>query len=317
VAGGGQDGPGGPVGPVSVGSSGDGGFDVAFGSGSASFDTSGDPQSAQAPARLDDGTSPIAGNPIVARADSGAANFAWTVNEGGAGGVGVLERDPNGTPTQNVLSADTGGDIHAADLAGSDIGDAVIGFLQGDGTNETINVATINAPPGAFDVAAPPTWTNARRVLLQWDPAPHGMTPETYTLLIDDQDVADGLTGTTYTLRPSQAGDGIHTVSVSATDSQQQATDSSTSELLIDRTAPQVSLRRRGHTLTVTVSDGPRGQVSGVADGGTSVRWGDRRASTGTRRLSHTYRHGGAFTINVSTTDNAGNTRRLRKRVRL
>jgi hypothetical protein len=317
VDGGAQDGPVGPVGPVSVGSSGDGGFDVSFGSGSASFDTSGDPASAQTPARLDDGTSPIAGNPIVSRADSGAANFAWVVNEGGAGGVGVLERDPNGTPTQNVLSADTGGDIHAVDLAGSDIADAVIGFLQGDGTNQTINVATINAPPGAFDVAAPPTWTDARRVPLEWDPAPHGMTPVTYTLLVDDQDVADGLHGTSYSLWPSQAGDGIHTVSVSATDTQQQETDSSTSELLIDRTAPRISLRRRGRTLRVAVSDGPRGQVSGVAGGSTKVSWGDKRRSSGSRKLTHNYQRDGSFTIKIVALDNAGNRRVVKKRVRL
>ena len=315
----GANGPAGDLTPVSIGSAGDGTFDLAFGVDSSSFNASGAEDHVSRPSRLDQGGSTAPGNPLAARGDSDGANFIWTVNQGGAGGVGVLERDPDGTPTQNILSADTGGDVHATALAGSDLGDAIMGFLQGDGTNQTINVSTINAPPGAFNVATPPSWVNTKRLLLSWDPSPHGMTPVTYTVLIDDQDVADGLRNNAYRLTPSQAPDGVHAVSVSATDPLLQETDSSTAKLLIDRTAPRLSLRlsRGRRRLTVGATDGPRGQVSGVEGGSTVVHWGDGRTSYGTRSLSHTFRHHGRYTVRVSATDNAGNTRHLTRKVRV
>ena len=315
----GLNGPTGAVGMVGIGSAGDGTFDLAFGVDNSSLNASGAEDHVSAPARLDQGSTSVPGNPRVARGDNDGANFIWTLSQGGAGGIGVLERDPDGTPTQNILSADTGGDIHATALAGSDFGDSILGFLQGDGTNQTIDVATINVPPGVFNVATPPTWVNTKRLLLDWDPAPHGMTPVTYTVLIDDQDVVDGLRRTSFRLSPSQAPDGVHAVSVSAIDPLLQETDSATAKLLIDRTAPRLSLavNRRRRRATIRASDGPRGQVSGVADGSTVVHWGDGRTSFGTRALAHTYRRGGAYTVRVSATDNAGNTRRLKRKVRV
>lgn len=317
----GANGPAGSLGSVDIGSAADGTFDLAFGVDSASFTATGAEDHVNAPARLDQGGTSAPGNPLVARGDNDGANFIWTLSQGGAGGVGVLERDPDGTPTvaNPPLSADTGGDIHGTALAGSDVGDAIIGFLQGDGSNQTINVATINVPPGAFNVATPPTWVNTNRVQLNWDTAPHGMTPVTYTVLIDDQDVVDGLTGTSYMLSPAQAPDGVHAVSVTASDPLTQQTDSGTAQLLIDRTAPALSVAadRRRRRAVVRASDGPRGQVSGVADGGTVVHWGDGRTSFGTGKLTHGYRRHGTYTIRVSSTDNAGNTRRLARRVRV
>ena len=127
------------------------------------------------------------------------------------------------------------------------------------------------------------------------------------------------VSGTSYRLTPSQAPDGVHAVSVSATDPLLQETDSSTAKLLIDRTAPRLSLRvsRGRRRITVGAADGPRGQVSGVAGGSTVVHWGDGRTSFGTRTVSHTYRRHGRYTVRVSATDNAGNTRHLKRKVRV
>jgi hypothetical protein len=135
------------------------------------------------------------------------------------------------------------------------------------------------------------------------------MTSVTYTVLIDDQDVADGLRRTAYRLSPSQIPDGPHAVSISATDPLQQTTDSSTAELLIDRTPPKVSLsvRRGFHRLRIRVNDGRRGQVSGVSPGSSTVKWGDGNRSTGGKSLSHRYKRGGRYRLRISVADVAGN----------
>lgn len=312
VDGGGANGPVGGVGPVAIGSGADGSWDLGFGSGSSSFDIRGAEGHVGRPARLDDGRSSLPGDPLVGRADSGGAVLAWPVDAG----VSVLERDPDGTPTQQEISANTGGAVHATDLAASDFGDAVIGFLQGDGAGQTIDAGTVNAPPGAFNVSTPPTWVNSKHLLLQWDPSPHGMTPVSYTVLIDDQDVADGLHRLSYRLNRSQIPSGIHTVSISATDPSLQATDSPTALLMIDRRPPRVSISTRSGRLVVRLSDGPRHQVSGLSPGSTVVRWGDGHSSSGTSRLSHAYSRPGSYLVKVSASDNAGNSVHFKRRVR-
>ncbi len=313
VDGGGRDGPSGALGPISVGSANDGSWDVGFGSGSASLDVTGSEAGPRAPARLDDGRSSAPGDPLAARAESGAGVFAWRID----GGLGVLERDVDGTPTEQPVFGATGGAVHGFDLAGSDLGDGVLGFLQGDGAYQTIDAATVNAPPGAFNVSVPPTWVRSRSLRLSWDPSLHGMTPVSYGVLLDDQDIADHLGGLSYNLRPSQIPDGIHTVQITATDPSNQVTGSPVGFVKIDRRAPRVRILRRRGTELVQVSDGPRGQVSGVAQGSTTVRWGDGRRSVGTGRLSHRYRRRGSFRILVTARDNVGNVARVKRSVRL
>jgi hypothetical protein len=143
------------------------------------------------------------------------------------------------------------------------------------------------------------------------------MTGVTYSVLVDDADVADGLKGFAYRLREGQIPNGPHAIAVSATDPLLQTTDSSTSELLIDRRAPRVSINsRRGYTtVQVRVNDGPKGQVSGIPGGATTVNWGDGHRSFGRLLLKHTYKHGGVFRVKVSTVDGAGNHKRVTRKV--
>jgi hypothetical protein len=320
IDGGATDGPIGNLGPVSIGSSQDGSFDAGFGVDAASFDAGGAEDHVNPPIRIDGGSSSIAGNPLVARGDGGGVDFAWQVNEGGSGGVRVLERDPDGTPSTRPLSSDAGGVVHALQLAGSDYGDAIVGFLQGDGANQTIDVASVNEPPGAFAVAAPGKWVNFKRVTLNWDFSPHGMTPVSYSVLVDDQDIVDGLGGLSYTLGQSVIPDGAHTIQVVATDTNGQTTDSGAAQLLIDRTPPKVTVQvsRGSRRVTVRANDGPTGEVSGLAGGSLTIRWGDgRRSSFGTRSFSHAYHKGGTYTVVVTVSDNAGNRARVTRSVRV
>jgi hypothetical protein len=314
VDGGGAEGPAGPLGPFSMAVDGQGGFDVGFGSAAQSFDVSGAETAVATPVRLDDGLSSASGDPVVTRADNGALAAAWKVEEHGAGAVAVLERRADGTPNRQLVSAPHGGAVHQLDLGGSHHGDALIGFLQGDGPNAQIAAVVVRAPPGAFVLDTPATWVKAPRIPLQWETPLAGAGKLTYSVLVDDREVAENITTTGTILTSSQVSSGTHTVQVVATDSLGQVVDSEPSTLEVDRSPPRVRVRARGGTVFVRISDGARGQSSGLRVGSVHVSFGDGRSAHGRAKLNHRYASRGSYTITVIASDKAGNkvtTRRL------
>lgn len=314
VDGAGVEGPPGPLGPLSMAVDSQGDFDVGFGSAAQSFDVSGTETSVSAPVRLDDGLSSAAGDPVLTRADNGALAAAWKVEEHGAGAVAVLERRADGTPNRQLVSAPHGGAVHQLDLGGSHHGDALIGFLQGDGANTQIAAVVVRAPPGEFVLDTPATWVKAARIPLQWETPLAGAGKLTYSVLVDDREVAENITSTETTLTGSEVSSGVHTIQVEATDSLGQVVDSEPSTLKVDRTPPHVSVRVRGGSVTVRVSDGPKGESSGVNAGSVHVSFGDGRSAHGRAKLNHRYASRGSYTITVMASDKAGNkvtTRRL------
>lgn len=276
--------------------------------------------------------SPVAADPLVGLADSGALSAAWKVEVEGAGGVAVLERTAAGTPLRRLLSAETGGAATDLRLGSSRLGDAAVAFRQGELGTTTVNGALIDAPPGAFTVATPPTWTRAERIVLEWDPSPSGVSRVTYSLLVDDEEVAAGLTGLRHELAADELGDGVHAIRVVASDGAGQQTDSTSADLMIDRTAPRVgfTVARRARTVAVRVSDGAEGESSGLRPESTVVDWGEpaprrrparrrgARSSAGAPpALSHRYREPGRYQVRVVVVDEAGNRRRVVRQVRL
>jgi hypothetical protein len=316
VDGGGGEGPAGPLGPLSMAVDSQGGFDVGFGSGVQSFDASGTETTlAATPARLDDGLSSAAGNPVLTRADNGALAAAWKVEEHGAGAVAVLERRADGTPNRQLVSAPHGGAVHQLDLGGSHHGDALIGFLQGDDANTQIAAVVVRAPPGEFVLDTPATWVKAPRIPLQWETPLAGAGKLTYSVLVDDREVAENLTSTETILSRSEVPSGVHTIQVEATDSLGQVVDSEPSTLKVDRSPPRVSVRVRGGTVTMRVSDGAKGQSSGVNVGSVHVSFGDGRSAHGRAMLRHRFKAGGSYTVTVTASDRAGNRVSTRRRV--
>jgi PKD domain len=307
VDGGGGEGPAGPLGGLSMAIDGEGDFDVGFGSGVQSFDVSGTETSVSAPVRLDDGSSSVPGDPVLTRADNGALAAAWKVEEHGAGAVAVLERRADGTPNRQLVSAPHGGAVHQLDLGGSHHGDALIGFLQGDGANTQIAVLAVRAPPGEFVLDTPATWVKAARIPLQWETPLAGAGKLTYGVLVDDREVAESITGTQTTLTGSEISNGVHTIQVEATDSLGQVVDSAPSTLKVDRKPPTVRVRVRGGAVTVRVSDGPKKESSGVKAGSVHVSFGDKDSAHGHAKITHRYKSGGSYTITVTASDNAGN----------
>lgn len=312
----GADGPSAALGAVDVAVDGKGAFDVGYGSGDESFDAVGSESQANAPVRLDGG-SEVPGDPVLTRADDGALAAAWKLQQKGSGAVAVLERRADGTPNRALVSAPHGGAVHQLACGGSHRGDAIFGFLQGDGPNTQIAAVVVRAPPGEFVTNASSSWVSSRRIPLQWEVPLAGAGQVTYAILIDDQQVAEGVTGDEYTLTASDVENGVHTIQVQATDSLGQVVDSVPSTLKVDRRPPRVRLRVRGSQVTVTVSDGPRGQGSGLRAGSVKVRFGDGRTGHGRARLRHSYTRPGRYTIVVSAADNAGNRATVRRRVKI
>ena len=198
-------------------------------------------------------------------------------------------------------------------LGGSTLGSALVGFLQGRDAGKQIAAASIQLPPGRFTVLTPPDWTRRRKIKLSWDAAPSTNGTVAYAVQVDGEDVVDGVHGLARTLTPRQLGDGDHRVTVVASDADEQTTTSVASKLLVDRTAPQVRVAALpGRRVRVVVSDGQRGQVSGVR--AARIAWGDGERASG-RRALHAYAAGGRRVVTVTARDKAGNVRRVRRAV--
>jgi hypothetical protein len=264
---------------------------------------------------LDEGNSSVAGEPVLTRADNGALAAAWKVEEHGAGAVAVLERRADGTPNRQLVSAPHGGAVHQLELGGSHHGDALIGFLQGNGPNTKIAALAVRAPPGEFVIDTPAGWTSSKRIPLQWETPLAGAGQLTYSVLVDDREVAENLTGIETVLTPAEVPNGVHTIQVEATDSLGQVVDSEPSTLKVDRKPPAVGVRVRGSSVTVRVSDGPKGESSGVNAGSVHISFGDKHSVSGRAKVAHRYKAGGSYTITVTASDNAGNHVTKRRRV--
>ncbi|HEU0251004.1 MAG TPA: PKD domain-containing protein [Solirubrobacteraceae bacterium] len=312
----GADGPSTGIGDVSMAVDGKGGFDVGYGTGDQSFDTGGSETGVSKPLRLDNG-SEVPGEPVLTRADDGALAAAWRVQVHGAGAVAVLERRSDGTPNRSLVAAPHGGAVHALAMGGSHRGDAIFGFLQGDGPNAQIAAVVVRSPPGEFVTSAPSSWVRSAKIPFQWEVPLAGAGAISYAVLVDDQEVAENVSGDEYTLTRSQIADGVHTVQVEATDSLGQVVDSVPATMKVDRTPPHSRLRVRGSSLTVTVIDGAKGQCSGVRAGSVKVQFGDGSSGHGRIVLRHRYARTGTYVVTITAADKIGNRRTVRKRVRV
>lgn len=313
VDGAGADGPAGSLGPLSAAVDDDGGFDAAFALDGRVRGTSGDEVAASDPEPLGDGGP--APDPLVTRGREGTLAAAWRVEQSGAGGVGLLERRVDGTPFQRVVSAPGGGVVQTLRMGGSELGSALVGFLQGRDAGAQIAAAAIVVPPGRFTVLTPPGWVRARRVDLSWDPAPSTSGPIAYDLQVDGEDVATGLRRLHKIVGRAAVGDGNHEVTVVATDALGQTATSVISRLKVDRTGPRVRVKRRNRHIALHIHDGPPGEGSGVRSKTVRIAWGDGTTTRAKRRATHAYAAGGPHRIVVIARDRVGNQARRAMRI--
>ncbi len=312
----GGEGPAEALGPLSMAVDAEGGFDVGYCAGDQSFDGNGSETTVGTPIRLDTG-SEVPGNPVLTRADDGALAAAWKVQIHGAGAVAVLERRADGTPNRAIVAAPHGGAVGQLAMGGSHRGDAIFGFLQGSGANAQIAAVVVRAPPGSFVADTPNGWVKAKRIPLQWEVPLAGAGKITYSILVDDREAVEGVTGNEYLLNSEQVGNGVHSIQIEATDALGQVVDSAPATLKVARTGPSVSMRARGARVTVRLSDRPKGESPGVKKSSVKVGFGDGVSAHGSTTLEHIYPRAGTYTIVVSASDKAGNKTTIRRRVKI
>jgi hypothetical protein len=311
--------PGQPSAP-SVGVTPTGAFLNAYGVGNASIVAGGTDDGLGPAERLDDGATAVPGDPRVVIGSTGAAVVAWKVRSGGRGAAAVQERGADGVLNVKAVSAQQGGPVGDLELAGSRLGDAAVAFLQGNADALAVVASVVDAPPAAFVVQTPIDFTNDERIPVTWDPAANGIGRVTYSVVVDDEVVAEGLRTTQVRLGPDELDDGVHTVRVIARDPREQETTSDAAEVQVDRRAPRVRIaqkRKGARRVTVTVQDGRAREVSGLVLSGTSISVKGARTYKGRRRVTYAFPRPGSYLLTVRARDRAGNRTKLRRRVKV
>ncbi|HSS38003.1 MAG TPA: hypothetical protein VLT58_04480 [Polyangia bacterium] len=331
------------LGVPSIGVEPNGAFVAGFGSGVASLLGGGDLTTVKAVERLDQGGSSAAGEPLVDLAETGASVAVWREQRGAAGLVGVQERRSDEVIDPAALSAPRGGPVGSLQLGGSGLGDAIVAWTQGSGANTQVAAAVVDAPPDPFFVQTPDGWRRQAEIAIHWAAAVNAIGSLTYSVSVDDEPVGKPTRRLFARLRSGRIGDGRHRIQVFAIDDAGQETGSRNAVLLVDRKPPQVRLQRRGDHLAVTVTDGARRETSGVKGSSVRVSFGDgsgnkakggggattistagRKGSQGkgkskpvVKAVRHAYARPGTYGITVTARDQAGNTARLERKVRI
>lgn len=293
-----------PPGPPSVAVDAVGNTEIAFGFAQRSVLVGADDRSIRTPDRLDDGRTTVPGDPDVDLGDSGAAVAAWLIKRGSSGGIGVTERRADGVPTSQAVSAPVGGAVAGFALAGSGLGDGIVGWAQGGGTRQ-VAALVVDAPPDPFAATTPAGFVR-RPPAIEWDVPQHAIGGVKYALTIDDETVAENLRTTKLQLRRKDVEEGIHVVQVVAEDAGGQETTSYPADLKFDNKTPKASVKRyRNRLVIVRLTDGARN--SGVDASTVKIGWGDGKTSSGHRTVQHRYGGAGPFRISIKAKDKAGN----------
>jgi hypothetical protein len=300
-------------GPAAVAVAPLGPFRSLFAAGGAVLAGSGDADGVDPVTRLDDGDVAPDADPQLDLAESGAASAAWRAPNG----VAVRELRADGVPERVLAAAPGGGAVGGLELAGSGLGDALVGFQQGAGNAARVAAVVVDAPPEGFFIQVPDGWARRRALRVGWDPSPSAISPVTYSVAVDDEPVKQRLRGHATSLGPRALPDGRHTITVIAVDRSGQETVSQSGQVRVDRRRPTVRLRLGGRSLAVHVSDGPRTRSSRLRRGVTRVDFGEGAVVAGRTSTRHAYAHAGSYRVTVRARDRAGNRTLLRRWVRV
>lgn len=265
--------------------------------------------------RIDSGRQ-AAGDPQVEIGSTGNAMAAWRFQRGSESGVTIEERPLRGSIRRGRVAARIGGPIADLDVGGSGLGDGLVAFRQGGSTTGQVAASIVDAGPAKFVLDAPLDFVKPSGARLNWNAAEDALGGVGYAVEADGVALARGLGGLSYRIPRDGLEDGVYDVRIRATDRVGNENFSPTETLKIDSTGPRVRLiRRRGRKLSVRVSDGRRGRVAGVRR--VRVSWGDRTRQGRRSRSSHRYRKRGRYRVAVLMHDEAGNRRKIVKRVRI
>jgi hypothetical protein len=258
--------------------------------------------------------------PARGDATSGSLTGWPVVGADGLPAVALRQEYAAGGAQTGVVAGTEAGDVSQLAIGDDDAGDDLVGFLQGALGRFEVVVTTVTAPPARFSVTAPADWVRPRSVRLSWQQSPSATLHVTYSVLLDGDPIARGLTGRS--LRPAAAllGSGRRRVQVLGTDLLGQTVLSDPVTLKVDGRAPTAKVahdrkaarKKRPRAYVVTVADAS----SGVVAGRTTCTFGDgSKRVAGHRTFRHVYRRPGRYVVRVVTRDRVGNATTVRLRV--
>jgi hypothetical protein len=290
----------------------EGAFRTAFGLGAAARITAGTESHVETPHLLGDDSGTGAANPVIEVAETEAWVAAWRARRAL---VGVHEQRVDGRTVLKGVSAAAGGAVQDVRIGGSDLGDALVGFLQGDPGRTQVAATTVDAPPIEFAVQVPLKFVRNRKLRLTWDPARNAIGRVRYTVSIGDRVLARDVDRTAIRLRTRKLRDGRLNVRVTARDGSGQRVKSLPAVLRLDRKPPRATAAPlRGRRVRVRIVDGRKRRVAGPAR--STISFGDGKRVRGTR-VVHRYKRPGTYRVVVTARDRAGNRKRLKLRVRV
>jgi hypothetical protein len=291
------------IGAPSVAVDDNGDFQAGFTANGQTEIVSGNEKSAGAPRPA--GTA--AGDPGLATLDpDGGGAAVWPgSNSDGRAVVQVRDTFPDGGWQTAALSAGLSGPISSLSIGPSGDGDALIAFQQGLSSTSQIAVSYVQVPPHQFVTLTPIGWVMPRNAIVTWNAAANVIGSVTYSVLVDGQVKARGVTGLSYRLAARGLGEGVHDVQVLATDGAGQETMSPVAQIDVDPTPPFAILRRLpGDRVRIRVRD----LGSGPNPHRTVIEFGDgTKAVRGRLEVVHQYRRSGLYLITVHCADNVGN----------
>ena len=208
------------------------------------------------------------------------------------------------------------------DVAADRASGAVVAWVQGGAEDRRIVAGYLDRPPGFFAGYTSQRCCQGRLPVLSWQPAFNLWGPLRYVVTVDGKPVGE-TTDTRLQLTVPLVG-ARHRWQVHAFDARGQSRRTRTRTLRIDPRAPVLAVRyrrtRRVVTLSVRARDPGVARRSAAGLRSIAVSWGDgTRSATGASRLrvSHRYRRGRSYRLQITATDRAGNASTSARAVRI
>jgi hypothetical protein len=251
----------------------------------------------------------LAGPPILAGGTAatsvgpdGSGVLAYPATEGG---LAVQQNDPSGAAQTAAVSGVGSGQVNQLAIGRSGIGDALLGFRQGEPGSYEIVGDAVSAPPTRLTLEAEGKWQRPNQVVLHWLAPVSAVGSLRYSTLIDGRSVMTGIAQLKFHPTPAQMGEGALSVQVLATDALGESVLSEPKTIKVDGAPPEAKLNLqpgRGR-LTVKLADAG----VGLAPGSAIVNFGDGEVKRHGADFAHVYVKAGTYRVSVKAKDRLGN----------
>jgi hypothetical protein len=239
---------------------------------------------------------------VVTVGPKGGGVLAYPALSGGLSALAVRQELPTGGVQGALLSGVAGGPISGLTVGRSGLGDALLGFRQGEAGEYEIVADQVSVPPEPFTLKAPKKWVKPGAAVLNWEAPPTAVGGLSYAVLLDGATVQQGLRRRRSHIPAVRVGNGVLRAQVLATDALGGQVTSEAATLKVDGLPPTVSVKTAGAKVRVRVRDAG----SGVKPAATKISFGDGKVRRGAA-ASHVYAAPGSYRVVVVAVDKVGN----------